>query len=451
MRYNRYFTTTPRNFIKKKTSIDAQLRANERSIVLNEGAITRVDVSQLAANRPIEDYHSGAKCLSSNACYFGVFDGHAGASCSRHVSARLFDYMCSSVLEKHEITIVPVLERLQWLFSSGDHRLPHYIKERHQNNIMKYYARFKADPNLSTVRRSLQAAFMALDDDISKGAMPDNYGKVDRICANIAASGSCATVAHVRRRHLHVANIGDSAAVLGVCQHNSMVARQLSRPHCADNDDEVQRIRSQHPISESGTILKGGGRLLGELLPLRAFGDVRYKWTEDLQKIVLEPLGVSPPTGLLTPPYLTALPEVFYHRLTGNDKFLVLATDGLWEWLDPDTVVRLINDHTLGTQTLSLYQPQPGSSLKEVCTELERRKQGESKKPLDDNSATHVIRNALGGVSGGTELQYERLKESLQLPPGMARHYRDDITVIVIHFNENYLSSSTDIYDQCGF
>ena len=106
--------------------------------------------------------------------------------------------------------------------------------------------------------------------------------------------------------------------------------------------------------------------MLGELYPLRAFGDVRYKWTEDLQRVVLEPLGIPPPPGLLTPPYLTALPEVFYHRLTPNDKFLVLATDGLWEWLDPDTVVRLIHDHTLGTQTLSVYQPQPGFTIREV-------------------------------------------------------------------------------------
>uniref|UniRef100_A0AC34GWY1 Uncharacterized protein n=1 Tax=Panagrolaimus sp. ES5 TaxID=591445 RepID=A0AC34GWY1_9BILA len=86
-----------------------------------------------------------------------------------------------------------------------------------------------------------------------------------------------------------------------------------------------------------------------------------------------------------------------------------------------------------------------------VCKDLERRKQGESKKPLDENSATHVIRNALGGVSGGIELQYERLKESLQLPPGMARHYRDDITVVVIHFNESYLSSNAESEDHCGF
>lgn len=66
---------------------------------------------------------------------------------------------------------------------------------------------------------------------------------------------------------------------------------------------------------------------------------------------------------------------------------------------------------------------------------------GESKKPLDDNSATHVIRNALGGSTGGSEKQYERLQEMLQLPPGVARNYRDDITVIVVTFNENFLAS----------
>uniref|UniRef100_A0AC35GNH5 PPM-type phosphatase domain-containing protein n=1 Tax=Panagrolaimus sp. PS1159 TaxID=55785 RepID=A0AC35GNH5_9BILA len=439
-----------RLLIRQKTSTDAQLRAHERSVVLTDCAISKIDVSQLAANRPIEDYHSAAKCLSSNAHLIGVFDGHGGASCSRHVSARLFDYLCASVLEKHIVENLPLMERLQWLFSSGDHRLPSFVKDEHIRNVQNFFDRFKNDPDLKSVRKAIQAAFIAMDDDISQGAMPDNVGRVDRIAANVAASGSCATVAHLRKCHLHVANIGDSAAVLGISQNHSMTSRQLSRPHCVENDDEVQRIRHAHPISESGTILRGS-RLLGELYPLRAFGDVRYKWTEDLQRVVLEPLGVLPPQGLHTPPYLTAMPEVFYHKLTSNDKFLVIATDGLWEWLEPDSVVRLIHDHTLGTQTLSLYQPEQGTSLLDVCKDLERRKQGESKKPLDENSATHVIRNALGGVSGGTELQYERLKESLQLPPGMARHYRDDITVIVIHFSESYLSSIAESEDHCGF
>lgn len=34
---------------------------------------------------------------------------------------------------------------------------------------------------------------------------------------------------------------------------------------------------------------------------------------------------------------------------------------------------------------------------------MEIRKQDHFKKPLDENSATHLIRNALGGCAGGTE------------------------------------------------
>ena len=58
--------------------------------------------------------------------------------------------------------------------------------------------------------------------------------------------------------------------------------------------------------------------------------------------------------------------QVFYHKLTPNDKFLVLATDGLWDFLDPDTVVRLVHDHTLGTQTLQPYAPRSGVTLGQV-------------------------------------------------------------------------------------
>ena len=75
----------------------------------------------------------------------------------------------------------------------------------------------------------MQAAFEACDSDISQAALPDNKGRIDkfgnvfmlilfhyRSSAMIAASGSCATLAHVRHGHLHVANTGDGAAVLGL-------------------------------------------------------------------------------------------------------------------------------------------------------------------------------------------------------------------------------------------
>ncbi|KAK0425029.1 hypothetical protein QR680_008993 [Steinernema hermaphroditum] len=429
-----------RRGMRSRSSTDAQLRAHERSCILFEDAVARVDVCQLAANRPIEDYFSASKCLSSNAFLFGVFDGHGGASCSRHVSTRLFDYHCASVLSKHTVAEMPLRERLQWLFSSADFRLPAPFKQTHERNVRDFHNKFVGDSDLCTVRKAMQAAFIALDEDIAAGALPDAKGRVCRMSASVATSGSCATVAHVRHNHLHVANVGDGAAVLGVNHHGMIIARQLSKAHTIENADEVKRIRNSHPASEHTTVLRGG-RLLGELYPLRAFGDVRYKWPAQLQRVVMEPLGDTLPQFLLSPPYLTALPEVFYHQLTPNDRFMVIASDGLWDWLDPDTVVRLVNDHNLGTQTLTPYVPKIGSNLKQVSKELKERRAGESKKPLDDNSATHIIRHALGGVTGGTELQYERLRDSLQLPPGMARSHRDDITVIVIHFNDEYLSN----------
>lgn len=127
----------------------------------------------------------------------------------------------------------------------------------------------------------------------------------------------------MRECHLHVANCGDSEAVLGVSNPSTGIsARLLSRPHTVDNADEISRVRMSHPASESATILKGG-RLLGELYPLRAFGDLRYKWSLELQRVVLEPLGVPAPRNLHTPPYLTAQPEVIKNfRLFRHDYYV---------------------------------------------------------------------------------------------------------------------------------
>ncbi|CAB3407898.1 unnamed protein product [Caenorhabditis bovis] len=444
----RWFDQIRRNSRNSRWNADAHLRAHERTANVEDEAIVRVDTCQLAANNPIEDFYSAAKCLSSRAFLFGVFDGHGGQHCSRHVSTNLFPYICASVLQKHEITEYPPDRRLEWLFSSSDGHLPNSFSELNIENIVKYHTWFRGNPDfyMGTVREALKMAFDQCDEDLSRQALPSGKGTIDRHAAMIAASGSCTTLAHIRSRHLHVANLGDAAAVLGVVNSNgSVTARQLSRAHCIDNADEVNRIRSAHPNSESQTVLRGG-RLLGELFPLRAFGDVRYKWPLELQKVVLEPLGHPPPMHLLTPPYLTASPEVYYHKLTPNDKFLVLATDGLWEWLDPDTVVRLVHDHTLGTITQQPYIPKAGTTLKEVRRQLKEREIGASKtkKPIDENCATHIIRHALGGVSGGATRQYERLIDILQVPPGRARNYRDDITVIVIHFNETFLGMQDD-------
>ena len=141
-----------RHYSRTKNSADAILRGNEQTILLEDHAIARVDVCQVAANRPVEDFFSAAKCLSSNAHLFGVFDGHdkfrvwvvivailRGAGAARQVSTRLFDYICASVLEKHTVAEIPLNERIQWLFSSTDTRLPSFVRDKHLANLHEFH------------------------------------------------------------------------------------------------------------------------------------------------------------------------------------------------------------------------------------------------------------------------------------------------------------------------
>lgn len=45
--------------------------------------------------------------------------------------------------------------------------------------------------------------------------------------------------------------------------------------HNADNLHELNRVISEHPSNEKDTVIKYE-RLLGQLAPLRAFGDLRF-------------------------------------------------------------------------------------------------------------------------------------------------------------------------------
>lgn len=155
-----------------------------------------------------------------------------------------------------------------------------------------------------------------------------------------------------------MANLGDSRAVLGVQEPDGRwAAVSLTNDHNAQNPDELQRVLGEHPPSEQRTAVRHD-RLLGLLLPFRAFGDVRFKWsTEMLSRVyetrpdILSAGGEAvraQPQHYLTPPYLSAQPEVTRHRIRPADKFLVLATDGLWELMHRQAVVQLVGEQLTG-------------------------------------------------------------------------------------------------------
>lgn len=124
--------------------------------------------------------------------------------------------------------------------------------------------------------------------------------------------GTTAVAALVLWGHkLYVANAGDSRAVL---VHKNGRASALSDDHKPNRQDEWTRIREA-----GGTVLFHGVWRVGGILAVsRAIGDRMLK------------------------PWVTARPEVRAWTLGSNDRFLVLASDGIFDVLGNKDVAEIV-------------------------------------------------------------------------------------------------------------
>ncbi|TPP57114.1 [Pyruvate dehydrogenase [acetyl-transferring]]-phosphatase 2 [Fasciola gigantica] len=290
--------------------------------------------------------------------------------------------------------------------------------------------------HIAGITRSLRNNMQRLDLDLSSSAQPSHRGpSLDKALLRIVFSGCVATSAYIpcSGKDLYVTQVGDCGAVLGsfvpspMTTHTSDAdtgeislpteffpmdwkAELLISPHNADNEIDVHRLRSSHPVHESAFVLRDD-RLLGELMPLRAFGDIRFKWPSKDLKHVARLLDLPPnypimPSFYETPPYLCSIPQVTWRPLMKNrDHFLVLATDGLWDMLSPKEAINVVAQHWFD------YTGDPSS-----CGP-------------GDTAASRLIRTALGG----DQMDPERISAHFSMPATVARYYRDDITVVVVY------------------
>jgi len=360
------------------------LRFGEKRIVLENGVVKAYHANALASNSPIEDEQS-AHSLPGRGHVWGVYDGHGGWVCSQKVSAELPIYV-GRALDAHAVGRIG-----------------------------------RSEKEISKVVQAIQSAFIDLDKDIVnvverlRTATPYDYPRI----LFPALTGSCALLAFISEDNLFVACTGDSRAVLGVKDptKGGWVAHPMSVDQTAKNPDEVKRLKLEHPGEEEAVASRG--RVLGGLEPSRAFGDARYKWTAQEQEEVFKclPGGRPVPKDCVTPPYVTSLPEVTHRRLGPNDRFLIMATDGLWDELSSEEAVQLVGGWLDGA--------------KEPISQTSSEKTKHFTFVDSDNAATHLIRNALGGADE------DALCALLGIPLDNSRWYRDDISVTVVFFGDD--------------
>lgn len=411
--------------------VDTKLQDLQESYFVNRGkGILRYDVSQLPSNHPIEDSHveqivtvpsgnSEASQLEEDLCFFGIFDGHSGSFTSKKLSTDLVQY---------------VAEKLGQIYSEN-------------SNILS---------SSKQIDNAIERAFIQLDNDIIYSSLRKLFQeptKENMVGSLPAISGSCALLCAFNSHDstVKVAVTGDSRALLcGLDDDNNWTVKSLSTDQTGDNPKEVDRICSEHP-GEPNAIRNG--RILGSLQPSRAFGDYRYK-VKDIDGKSLSELPDhvkiyfrSKPRDFLTPPYVTAKPEITTTKVDTNSKFMVLASDGLFELLSNEEITGLVvrwMEKNMVTKSAipalkgKLPKITDLSDDKDLLRPAFRYKSSQSKVSSvdylleDSNVATHLIRNALS--AGGRK---EYVSTLVSIPSPMSRKYRDDLTVTVVFFGES--------------
>mmetsp|Transcript_5828 Transcript_5828/g.19580 ORF Transcript_5828/g.19580 Transcript_5828/m.19580 type:complete len:482 (-) Transcript_5828:163-1608(-) len=189
---------------------------------------------------------------------------------------------------------------------------------------------------MSQVWRRLEKHPSVLSDP--PAALRTVFVEVDRALCDEAArtgimeplySGTTAVVVYVREQHLYIANAGDSRAVLAVRRQGRLVAQDLSRDHNPDAAQEKERIEAAgafvSPPPEEG---------LSARVWLDAdFTQIGLAMSRSIGDHAVKDYGVI------------AEPEITEHDISGDDAFLIMATDGVWEFITSQEAVAIVAEH----------------------------------------------------------------------------------------------------------
>ena len=130
------------------------------------------------------------------------------------------------------------------------------------------------------------------------------------------------------------ANVGDSRCVLGKYDGKNWKAKNLTRDHKPSEEDEKKRI------------LDKGGRIESYKDEDGEYVGPERVWlkTEDMPGLAMSRSfgdDVAHTVGVISQP------EIFEYNFLNEDKFILLASDGIWEFISSDECVNIVKDYYL--------------------------------------------------------------------------------------------------------
>eukprot|EP01016_Furgasonia_blochmanni_P036097 TRINITY_DN4073_c0_g3_i3.p1 TRINITY_DN4073_c0_g3~~TRINITY_DN4073_c0_g3_i3.p1 ORF type:complete len:335 (-),score=28.76 TRINITY_DN4073_c0_g3_i3:164-1168(-) len=169
----------------------------------------------------------------------------------------------------------------------------------------KIASTLKQEINIARRAQSLQVYPLALEQTFSKLNMELELNKIGEEEGSTACV--CLQVEEFGKKVFYIAHVGDTRCVIW---HEGMKVTRLTKDHKAKEPEEQKRVREA-----GGQIMDG--RLGGTLAITRAFGDFSLK-----------NFGLS------------CKPDVLRLEVDPSARYLILATDGLWDVIDDKDISR---------------------------------------------------------------------------------------------------------------
>ncbi|PPD81021.1 hypothetical protein GOBAR_DD22047 [Gossypium barbadense] len=179
-----------------------------------------------------------------------------------------------------------------------------------------------------------------------------------------------------------------------------MKALQLSTDHSTSIEEEILRIQAEHPDDDKAI---SNDRVKGQLKVTRAFGAGFLK-KPACNEALLEMFQID---YVGNAPYVSCIPSVVHHRLSPSDRFLVLSSDGLYQYFSNEEVVA------------------------HVTWFMENVPEGDP--------AQYLVAELLFRAAKKNGMDFHEL---LDIPHGDRRKYHDDVSVMVVSLEGRIWRSS---------
>lgn len=144
--------------------------------------------------------------------------------------------------------------------------------------------------------------------------------------------GACGITAIVHNDRVYLGNAGDSQGIFILSDGQEQMRTQKANERLSVNSKaERDRIQAQWRGVDDDVISEEPNNcyyLKGRLQPTRSLGDYYLKKEEHFAG-----------SGQFKGPYLTSNPDVHDFQLTPAHKYMVLASDGLWDVLSRNEVM----------------------------------------------------------------------------------------------------------------